>query len=74
MMKAVIKFRNTKYQSSERTKTIEVRKNEPNSIIREFLEVTGLPDSVYIRVIKCGLTSYEWKGYAHEALLKGDVV
>jgi len=56
-MKATIKYRDIYGQ--RRQKTIEVDKNEPNSIIREFVYQLDLVWA-YVTTIKCGRTEYQW--------------
>ncbi len=63
-MKAIVKFKdNGKY----RQKTIEVEKNEPNAIVRKFIEITSLPKYTYITTVKCGRIEYQWNGDANGA-------
>lgn len=64
-MKATIRYR---FGNAVRQLTItNVKKNEPNSIVQEFIRQTRLPRNTYISTIKCGLTKYEWKGSAVDA-------
>lgn len=63
-MKAVIKF---KANGAYRQKTIEVEKNEPNAIVRKFIEITSLPKYVYVTTVKCGRVEYQWYGDANGA-------
>lgn len=58
-MKATIYYREGNERATRRT--IEVEKNEPNSIVREFVKVTGVSKySTYISHIKCGRWDYQW--------------
>lgn len=50
-----------------RSKTIEVEKNDACLIVREFIKVTRKPKSTYITHIKCGRYDYQWKGNAYGA-------
>lgn len=54
-------------ETKHRSKTIEVEKNAPCLIVREFIKVTGKPKSTYITHIKCGRCDYQWKGNAFGA-------
>ena len=63
-MKAVVKF---KVNGAYRQKTIEVEKNEPNAIIRKFIEITRLSKYTYITVVKCGRIEYQWYSDANGA-------
>lgn len=40
-------------------KIIDVEKNEPNAIVREFVKVTKYKGA-FITHIKCGLKDYQW--------------
>ena len=56
-MKATIKF---EVNGKKTQKTIEVTKNEPNSIIREFAKIDKrIYKHTYITTIKCGRTEYQ---------------
>lgn len=58
-MKATVYYRELNERATRRT--IEVEKNEPNSIVREFVKVTGVSKySTYISHIKCGRYDYQW--------------
>ena len=63
-MKAKVRF---KENGVYRTKTVEVEKNEPCTIVRKFIEVTNLPRYTYITTVKCGRTEYQWFGDAKGA-------
>ena len=63
-MKAIIKY---KEFGSTRQKTISVDKNEPNAIIRAFINATGKSRYTYITTVKCGRTEYQWYGEASGA-------
>ena len=65
-MKATIKYRDV-YSGKLRQKTIEVDKNEPNYIVREFCKNTRLPWWTYIFNVKCGRYEYQWRGIAEDA-------
>ena len=64
-MKAKVFYKDT--QNKSRQKTIEVTKNEPNEIVREFIRISENPRYIYISHIKCGRTDYQWNGSASEA-------
>ena len=64
-MKAKIRFR--KDDGKYSVKTIEVDKNEPCSIVREFIKVTRLPIWTYITTVKCGRYEYQWFGTSKSA-------
>ena len=64
-MKAKVFFKDE--QNKSRQKTIEVVKNEPNEIVREFIKATGRPRYTYIAHIRCGRYDYQWLGTAKEA-------
>ncbi len=66
-MKAFIKYM---AYGENHQKTIQVDKNEPYHIVRCFIRETGLPRSVYISIIKCGLTVYVWDRSAGDAFPK----
>lgn len=66
-MKALIKYM---AYGEKKQKTIQTARNEPYYIVRHFIKETGLPRSVYISTIKCGLTEYVWDGSAKEAFPK----
>lgn len=63
-MKAIVKFKDN---GKCRQKTIEVEKNEPNAIVRKFIEITCLPKYTYITTVKCGRIEYQWYGDANGA-------
>ena len=63
-MKAIVKFKDN---GARRQKTIEVEKNEPNAIVRKFIEVTNMHKYTYITTVKCGRTEYQWFGDANGA-------
>lgn len=64
-MKATIKFVEN---GVKRQKTINVSKNEPNSIIRELARIDSrIKPYTYITTIKCGRYNYQWYGIAKEA-------
>lgn len=63
-MKATVRFKDN---GAYRTKTFEVEKNEPCSIVRKFIEVTRLPRYTYITTVKCGRYEYQWHGDAKGA-------
>ena len=64
-MKATIKF---EVNGKKTQKTIEVTKNEPNSIIRELAKIDKrIYKHTYITTIKYGRTEYQWFGKAGEA-------
>lgn len=50
-----------------RVKTIEVEQNEPNLIVRKFVEAMRVSRNTYITHIKCGRYDYQWYGDAREA-------
>ena len=56
-MKALIKYRDIYGQRKQ--KTITVDRNEPNSIIREFVYQLDLPWA-YVTTVKCGRCEYQW--------------
>lgn len=57
-MKATIKFKDC---GVKRQKTIEVKENEPNSIIRELAKVDKrVHKNTYILTVKCGRYEYQW--------------
>nr|DAP31930.1 MAG TPA: hypothetical protein [Caudoviricetes sp.] len=56
-MKAIVKFKDN---GKCRQKTIEVEKNEPNAIVRKFIEITRLSKYTYITTVKCGRLEYQW--------------
>ena len=64
-MKAKVFYKDE--QNKGRQKTIEVVKNEPNEIVREFIRVTGRLKYTYISHIQCGRYDYQWLGIAKEA-------
>lgn len=64
-MKATVYFKDS--DKANRQKTIEVGKNEPNEIVREFIKVTGHSRHTYISHIKCGRYDYQWFGSAKDA-------
>lgn len=64
-MKATIKY--SDISNNKRQKTINVTKNEPNAIIRQFIEVSNLPKYTYITTVKCGRVEYQWFGPANGA-------
>lgn len=66
MLKATIKFKDV--YGNNRQRTIQVEKNEPNSIIREFLCQCKLPKWIYVKTVKCGRTEYQWFGVAKDAI------
>ena len=68
-MKAKIYYKDFVTQK-RRVKTIEVPKNEPNEIIREFVRITKVSRFTYITNVKCGRYDYQWKGIADEAFAK----
>lgn len=63
-MKALIKYKD---YTGKHQKTIEVERNEPNYIIREFCKRTGASKYTYIDTVRCGRTEYQWKGKADGA-------
>ncbi len=63
-MKATVKFVDG---NKIRQKTLQVEKNEPNSIIREFYNAGVFGKFTYITTIKCGRYEYQWNGEATEA-------
>lgn len=63
-MKAIVKFKDN---GARRQKTIEVEKNEPNAIVRKFIEVTNMHKYTYITTVKCGRIEYQWFGDANGA-------
>ena len=63
-MKAVVRF---KLDGKYRTKTVNVEKNEPNHIVREFVKQAKVPKHTYVTSIKCGRYVYEWLAYVSEA-------
>lgn len=63
-MKAKVNY---KVDGSYRTKTISVDKNEPNLIVRTFIEQTRLSKNTYITSVKCGRYNYQWLGDARDA-------
>lgn len=64
-MKAMIKFEEN---GNRRQRTINVEKNEPNSIIRELAKVDKrIKPFTFISTIKCGRYEYQWYGTAKEA-------
>lgn len=65
-MKATIKFKDWN-TGKERQKTLEVTKNEPNQIVREFIRFIGTSKHTYINTIKCGRIEYQWFGHAYDA-------
>lgn len=66
MMKATVRFQES--DGSKRQRTINVEKNEPNSIIRELAKVDKrIFPHTYITTIKCGRIEYQWFGTAKEA-------
>lgn len=64
-MKAKVFYKDS--ENASRQKTIEVEKNEPNAIVRDFIKATGQPKYIYISHIKCGRYDWQWKGRAREA-------
>ena len=63
-MKATVKFKDG---ARIRQKTMEVAKNEPNSIIREFHAARVFGRETYITTVKCGGYEYQWFGEAKGA-------
>lgn len=64
-MKATVKF---EVNGKKTRRTIEVTKNEPNSIIRELAKVDErINRFTYITTVKCGRYEYQWFGNAGEA-------
>ena len=63
-MKAIVKFKDN---GTCRLKTIEVDKNEPNAIVRKFIEVMNISKYTYIITVKCGRRVYQWNGDANGA-------
>lgn len=65
-MKAIVKFKDN---GARRQKTIEVEKNEPNAIVRKFIEVMNMHmhKYTYIITVKCGRIEYQWFGDANGA-------
>ena len=58
-MKAIVYYRVGNDRATR--KTIEVEKNEPCSIVREFVKVMRVSKySTYISHIKCGRRDYQW--------------
>ena len=57
-MKAIVRYYDT--NKNYRTKTVNVDKNEPNYIIREFIKATNQPKYIRITTIKCGRYEYQW--------------
>lgn len=58
-MKATVYYKLGENRATKRT--IEVEKNEPNSIVRRFVEITGVSKyTTYISHIKCGRYDYQW--------------
>lgn len=58
-MKAIVYYRVG--NDSATRKTIEVEKNEPCSIVREFVKAMRVSKySTYISHIKCGRYDYQW--------------
>lgn len=64
-MKAKVYYKD--YNDTCRVKTIEIEKNEPNEIVRQFIKVTKLSRHTYITHIKCGRYDYQWRGTAKGA-------
>ncbi len=64
-MKACVKY--SDLHNKKRQKTVNVAKNEPNDIIRRFIETTGLPKYTYITTVRCGRVEYQWFGPASGA-------
>lgn len=65
-MKAKVSYKDI-CTGNRRTKTIEVEKNEPNAIIRKFVEVAKESKYTHISQIKCGRYVYEWNSEAKGA-------
>ena len=64
-MRATIKY---KVGESRKQKTMEVTKNEPNAIIREFAKsCKEIQSFTYITTVRCGRVEYQWFGCAKEA-------
>lgn len=58
-MKATIYYKVEKERATR--KTIDVEKNEPCSIVREFVKVTGVSKyRTYISHVRCGKYDYQW--------------
>lgn len=58
-MKAIVYYRVGNDRATR--KTIEVEKNEPCSIVREFVKAMGVSKySTYISHIRCGRYGYQW--------------
>lgn len=64
-MKALVKYKDY-YTGNRRQKTIEVDKNEPCSIVKEFARITKVSPFTYITTIKCGRYEYQWFGLVSE--------
>ena len=64
-MKAKIRYYDT--HNTYRIKTVTVEANEPNHIIRKFIEVTNQPKWVRITTVKCGRCEYQWFDTASSA-------
>ena len=65
-MKATINYK--KNDGRNGRKTIDVSKNEPNQILREFASfVREVNKYTCVSTIKCGRYVYEWKGNLFEA-------
>lgn len=66
-MKAVIKYKDV-WENKKRQATIEVDKNEPNSIIRTAVEMGRFKPWDYVMTVKCGRYEYQWFGEAKLAM------
>lgn len=66
-MRAVIRYKMDRMSVATRQKTIEVTKNEPNAIVREFISKMNLGKNTYITTIRCRQTEYQWYGEAKDA-------
>ena len=65
-MKAIVKYKDAR-TGKYRQKTINVKEDEPNHIVREFIKATEKPLTIYITTIKCGRREYQWFGMANGA-------
>lgn len=64
-MKAKVTFKNSEGKRS--TRTFEVREDEPNRIVADFIKKYGLDKNTYIYNIVCHCTTYKWNGKASES-------
>lgn len=65
-MKAVIRYYDQ--YGGRRQATIEVERNEPNSILRTAIESKRISPWDVVRTITCGRYEYQWMGRAKEAM------